>query len=193
MNSDYYNFVPSRCIHDRLLTEYCCDCASVRAAVSKEPTTFRGSYLSAAGYHVCYECAGHDDDHLPWCKTGQREKAKEPVYFPPSRIDEKPVLPTDSAVRKGMPITSGVLHYFPRALAYVSMISKFGNDKHNPGEPLHWAKEKSFDQLDCCARHLADAGKRGDGGYRETGYLAWRALAALDNELEAAEARGEKW
>jgi len=164
--------------------------------------TFHGSYLSAAGYHVCYECTGHDDDHLPWCKTGQGERANhqqaethnaEPVYFPKSRIDEKPVLPTDSATRKGMPVADGVLHYFPRAIAYVSKVSKAGNDQHNPGEPLHWSKEKSYDHLSCVGRHLIDAGKRGDYGLRETGFLAWRALAALEVELEAADARGEKW
>lgn len=168
--------------------------------------TFRGSYLSAAGYHICYECGGHDDDHLPWCKTGRAEtnfaipqaakanqQTAEPIYFPPSRVSEKLALPTDSATRKQIPITTGLLLYFPRACAYVAMISKVGNDKHNPGEPLHWSKEKSFDHVDCIGRHLADVGKRGDANMRESGYLAWRAFANLECELEAAEARGEGW
>src|SRR5689334_9543699 len=111
-----------------------------------------------------------------------------PIYWPKSKVDEKVCLPTDSATRKGAPIATGVLQYFPRAAAYVAMVSKVGNDKHNPGEPLHWSKEKSSDHLDCCARHICDAGKRGDAGLRESGYLAWRALANLEIELEAAEA-----
>jgi hypothetical protein len=31
------------------------------------------------------------------------------------------------------------LDYFPDALAAVAQISYQGNQKHNPGEPLHWA------------------------------------------------------
>lgn len=97
------------------------------------------------------------------------------------------ILPDDSAARKRMPITTGVIDYFPRALAAVAEISVIGNDKHNPGEPLHWAKEKSTDHADCIARHLIDRGKRGKDGSRHSAALAWRALAFLEMELEAEE------
>lgn len=112
-----------------------------------------------------------------------------------SRIDEPLVLPTDSAARKKMPVTTGALHYFPRAIAYIAgEVSRPGNEKHNPGEPLHWSKEKSTDHADCIGRHLLELGKRDPvTGTRESGYLAWRALANLEIELEAAEKRGEKW
>jgi hypothetical protein len=116
----------------------------------------------------------------------------EPRYWPKSRITEPLTLPTDSKLRKELPVYSGVNQYFPLALAYLARISKKGNDQHNPGQPLGWAKEKSTDHLDCCQRHLTDAGKIDPtDNTRETGKLAWRSLAALQMELEAAQARGE--
>lgn len=109
------------------------------------------------------------------------------VGLPPQTEERQPILPEDSSERKAMPIYSGVIRYFPRALAYIARISKFGNDKHNPGQPLHWAKDKSNDHADCCARHLVDLGTTDSEGYRHSGYLAWRALANLEEELEAEE------
>jgi hypothetical protein len=98
-----------------------------------------------------------------------------------------PLLPADAAVRKATPITTGVLDYFPRAIAYVAQVSKAGNDQHNPGEPLHWAREKSTDHADCVARHLIERGTRDDKGIRHTGYMVWRALALLETELRQEE------
>ena len=94
-------------------------------------------------------------------------------------------LPTDAAERKNVPLVSGVLDYFPAALAEVARISKAGNDQHNPGQPLHWARGKSMDHADCIGRHLADRGKWDVDGQRHSGKLAWRALALLQQELEA--------
>lgn len=106
----------------------------------------------------------------------------------------KHLLPQDAAKRKGLPICTGVFDYFPRALAYVSMVSKVGNDQHNPGQPLHWAKEKSTDHPDCIGRHLIERGTRdGLDNLRHSGKMAWRSLALLELELEAAEKAGESW
>lgn len=97
------------------------------------------------------------------------------------------VLPRDSARRKAVPITSGVLDYFPAALAEVARVSKAGNDKHNPGEPLHHARGKSADHADSIARHLIErGGVDPDTGVRHSAELAWRALAMLQQELEDA-------
>ena len=97
-------------------------------------------------------------------------------------------LSNDSDVRKNMPIFSGVLNYFPLAIAEISKLSKLGNDKHNPGEPLHWSKDKSTDHKDCIARHLIDAGTIDPDSemFHDVG-LAWRALANLETLLEAQE------
>lgn len=91
--------------------------------------------------------------------------------------------------RKDMPLFSGCLMYFPLALLAVSHHSKKGNDKHNPGQPLHWSKDKSKDHADCIARHLMDIGPNWDNLDPETGSyhaaaLAWRALALLQTVLE---------
>jgi hypothetical protein len=85
----------------------------------------------------------------------------------------------------------GLLDYFPDALAYVAYVSKVGNDQHNPGQELHWAKEKSTDHADCIIRHLVDRGTTDSDGVLHSGKTAWRALALLQTELEAAEAKKE--
>lgn len=85
-----------------------------------------------------------------------------------------------SAERKAEPIHSGVLMYFPDALAAVARVSKAGNDKHNPGEPLHWARGKSMDQLDCVTRHtLTPDQVDPETGEVELAHGAWRILAEL--------------
>lgn len=94
------------------------------------------------------------------------------------------ILPSDAKVRKAMPICTGVLDYFPRAFAAIAAVSKAGNDVHNPGEPLHWAKEKSTDHADCIVRHLIDRGTLDTDGQLHSAKLAWRALALLEMELE---------
>lgn len=94
-------------------------------------------------------------------------------------------LPSNAQERKNVPIYSGVLKYFPDAIAYVAKISKAGNDQHNPGQPLHWSREKSRDHHDCTARHLLESGTVDSDGLLHSGKLAWRALALLQLELEA--------
>lgn len=98
----------------------------------------------------------------------------------------KPILTSDKAARKEMPIARGVVDYFPRALAAIARVSYVGNQQHNPGQPMHWAREKSTDHADCIARHLIERGTMDDDGMRHSAKLAWRALAQLELELEAA-------
>lgn len=93
----------------------------------------------------------------------------------------------DAQERKNTPIFSGVLMYFPHALAYVAKVSKAGNDQHNPGMPLHWDKSKSTDEADALTRHLIDMGPDGTvldtDGVLHAGKVAWRALANLERVL----------
>jgi hypothetical protein len=93
------------------------------------------------------------------------------------------VLETTSAERKTYPMAAGLLDYFPDALAEVSKISYLGNQKHNPGQPMHHSRGKSMDHADCIMRHLVGRGGF-DGEIRESAALAWRALALLQEELE---------
>lgn len=95
----------------------------------------------------------------------------------------------DEYRRKDSPVFSGVLQYFPDAIMEIAKHSKKGNDKHNPGQPLHWSKDKSADHADCVGRHLIDVGPTWDALDEETGSyhataLAWRALALLQIMLE---------
>lgn len=96
-------------------------------------------------------------------------------------------LPTDVAQRKEVPMARGLLDYFPDALAAVAHVSWKGNQQHNPGQELHWAREKSTDHADCIMRHLVERGSVDTDGGRHSAKLAWRALALLQLELEAGD------
>jgi hypothetical protein len=100
-------------------------------------------------------------------------------------------LPTDAKARKNVPLARGLLDYFPDACAAVAELSRIGNEQHNPGEPMHWAREKSTDHADCIIRHTIDRGTRDADGVRHTTKAAWRALA-LD-QLEAERERAEQF
>jgi len=93
------------------------------------------------------------------------------------------ILETSSAERKSYPMASGLLDYFPDALAEVAKVSYQGNQKHNRDAPIHHSRGKSTDHADCIMRHLAGRGGF-DGKVRESAALAWRALALLQEELE---------
>jgi hypothetical protein len=86
------------------------------------------------------------------------------------------LFPDDSAERKEYPVYSGLLQYFPAALAAVAHHSFKGNEKHNPGQPLHHDRAKSGDEADALVRHLMEGDYVG---------MAWRALSLLQKHLEA--------
>lgn len=137
------------------------------------------------------------DKHLKQIKRAQRARSLKspPPAAPPAA--SRPMqyvgrlIEGSSEHRKAYPIAEGLLDYFPDALAEVSNVSWVGNQKHNPGEPMHHARGKSMDHANCIARHLMER-----GGYdtvvvdgkelriRHTAALAWRALALLQEELE---------
>ncbi|MGL5074924.1 MAG: dATP/dGTP diphosphohydrolase domain-containing protein [Waterburya sp.] len=94
------------------------------------------------------------------------------------------ILTTDPQSRKEIPITEGVIDYFPLALAEVAKCSFAGNKQHNLGKPLTWDKTKSTDHANCIGRHLIDRGSFDTDGVRHSAKLAWRALALLQIELE---------
>src|ERR1700735_4901876 len=112
-------------------------------------------------------------------------RARSPVPYP------RLLNSLDSAQRKEYPMATGLHDYFPDALAEVAHVSWMGNEKHNPGEPLHWSRGKSTDHADCIARHLDER-----GGFdttiitgeprlvRHSAALAWRALALCQEEME---------
>lgn len=98
-------------------------------------------------------------------------------------------IPDDSEVREQIPLFDGLFAYFPQALIEVAKWSKVGNDKHNPGEALHWAREKSTDHKNKILRHLLDADKKDSAGFYEAVGMCWRSLALLQTILEEKEGR----
>lgn len=94
-------------------------------------------------------------------------------------------LSNDAKARKDIPLHTGVFDYFPDALVGVAVVSRIGNDQHNPGQPLHWAKEKSTDHLDCIQRHLLDFEGLDTDGTLHVDKVAWRALALAQMVHEA--------
>ncbi len=93
----------------------------------------------------------------------------------------------DSEGRKQHPMATGLLDYFPDALAMVSHVSWIGNEKHNPGEPLHHARGKSMDHSDCAIRHMSTRDSHDGTAYGTVLHLAeavWRTLAELQEAME---------
>lgn len=101
------------------------------------------------------------------------------------------MLPTDAKARKAVPIYSGFIKYFPKAIAAVAELSRIGNDQHNPGKPLHWDRSKSGDEMDAEMRHILDMAEQGHAATDTDGVMhatknAWRAMANLEKLLEKA-------
>ena len=111
-------------------------------------------------------------------------------------MNEKPLLPSDPSERKKFPVATGVLDYFPSALLQVAYVSYIGNQQHNPGQPMHWARGKSMDQEDTTLRHFMERTVSEDGnatsaltrdtdGTYHIAKAIWRLLATFQIALEA--------
>ena len=100
------------------------------------------------------------------------------------------MLPTDDATRKRIKVFQGFFQYFPDAVAAIAELSCLCNEQHNPGESVHWAKEKSTEELDSQARHLLGIASEGPlardvDGILEATKNAWRACANLQRLADA--------
>lgn len=128
----------------------------------------------------------HPDFALPG-KLPSETFGPVPVPMPVVLIESapKPIgLAGDSATRKESPIYEGFVCYFPNAMAEVARLSKYGNDKHNPGTELHWSFNKSNDHGDCIMRHQTQAEQVDDScGFLHAVMVAWRAMAQLEKIL----------
>ena len=89
-------------------------------------------------------------------------------------------------LRKETPIFSGVLKYFPDAIAEVAKCSFVGQQQHNPDKPLAWDRSKSGDEYDALMRHLVDStvDDYDTDGTLHLAKVAWRSLAGLQKHLE---------
>ena len=112
-----------------------------------------------------------------------------PIAFGEGDVELEQELAQDKhQKRKQTPVFSGCVNYFPDALCAVAQCSLIGNNQHNKGEPLHWAREKSTDEPDALLRHLMQYDEMDDDGILHATKVAWRGLSLLQRTLEA---RGE--
>lgn len=97
----------------------------------------------------------------------------------------------DYATRKKWGIWTFLTEYFPDTILAVLDVSVKGNDQHNPGEPLHWSREKSTDQLNTAIRHAWDHSrglKKDTDGCWHLAKAIWRLSAELQLEIEKEKA-----
>lgn len=97
------------------------------------------------------------------------------------------MLPTDDKARKALPLWTFLMEYFPDAFVAVAKVAITGNNQHNPGRPLHWARDKSTDQMNTAFRHMFDHGQGvvmdTDGVYHLAKAI-WRLSAELQLLIE---------
>ena len=96
-------------------------------------------------------------------------------------------LPIDNDARKALPVWDFLMGYFPDAILELVRVSVAGNQQHNPNERLHWAREKSTDQLNTAMRHQFDYGTGtpyDTDGRHHLAKAAWRLLAQVQLDLE---------
>lgn len=91
--------------------------------------------------------------------------------------------------RKDHPVATGLVDYFPDALLAIAAVSMEGARKHDTfgpdGRPT-WDRTKSTDDADALMRHFIDRGSFDTDGHSHSAKVAWRALAVLQRELDAA-------
>lgn len=88
--------------------------------------------------------------------------------------------------RKTYPVYEGVIGYFRDAIYRLSRVSYDGNQQHNAGQHLHWARGKSTDQRNCVMRHLM-AGEEYDYSDEAEKHIfsrLWRDMADAQLYLE---------
>lgn len=97
-------------------------------------------------------------------------------------------LPTDPKQRKALQLYTYMFGYFPDAWLAEVDVARAGNEQHNPGQPLHWAREKSTDQMNAAFNHLVDYGsgeKKDTDGCWHLAKAIWRLKAQLQLDIEA--------
>lgn len=102
-------------------------------------------------------------------------------------------LPLDYAARKMWQLWTYLTEYFPDAFLAEVEVAVKGNQQHNPGEPLHWAREKSKDHYNTAMRHMWDhkfSGPLDTDGCYHLAKARWRLGAALQECIEAERAAG---
>lgn len=95
-------------------------------------------------------------------------------------------LPTDYDARKAIPLAS-VVDYFPDAIVAIATVIGKGQAQHCT---TGWDRAKSTDEESTLLRHFLERGTIDTDGVRHSAKVAWRALALLQKEIEAARGDG---
>lgn len=102
-------------------------------------------------------------------------------------------LPTDYSERKALPLWDFMFGYFVDAWLAVVSVAVAGDKQHkNEGKTIHWAREKSTDQLNTAFRHQFDYGmgvKKDTDGEWHLAKAIWRLSAQLQLDIEAERGR----
>jgi hypothetical protein len=157
---------------------------SMDGSPEREHALLHGAEPQHSVHHpLVHAVPAHDMDHVAAFEQWDDEKLRQFAKR----------FTTDSSARKGVPLASGLLDYFPDALFDVARLSQIGNDKHNPGQPLHWSRNKSNDHRDTIMRHLAESGVIDTDKVLHDTKVAWRALAQLQLSIERLRSRGVQY
>lgn len=90
----------------------------------------------------------------------------------------------DTVDRKTVPLATGLFDYFPDALAAVAHCSHVAQAQHGGGGEVAWDRSISPDHDNTLLRHFSQRGTVDTDGVRHRAKVAWRALAALQIEIE---------
>lgn len=120
---------------------------------------------------------------------GPRDQQVERVFRPdaPGATTVFLGLPTEDVKRKRLQMWTYLLEYFPDAFLAEVEVSVAGNEQHNPGQRLHWARGKSMDQMNTAFRHMWDYGrgvKKDTDGQWHLAKARWRLGAQLQLDIE---------
>lgn len=103
-------------------------------------------------------------------------------------VIRKEVLPSDYAARKDLPLWTFMFDYFPLAWLEVVRVAVDGDKQHgNSGKKIHWARDKSTDQLNTAFRHQFDYGTGtaiDTDGRAHLAKAIWRLMAQLQLDIE---------
>lgn len=148
----------------------------------------------------CDDCGGvgyHESIRNPYFKKNESLYGAEHClskgapHAPESKLPGRYLERLNSEQRKQHPMCEGLLDYFPDALALIAHLSWVGNEKHNKGEPLHHARSKSTDEIDCVVRHVVTRDEYDvydiDGVEYQIPHwvsAAWRILAYGQKKME---------
>lgn len=161
-----------------------CDACGTFHGYGSCPTNYRKPLVDSS----CPNCGIPGGGHQRWCPRLVDTDAAIASIVSDVILEDmlraRFGLSDDYQERKATPIATGVIDYFPDALAEVARASLAGNKQHGI-EVLRWDRSKSSDEADALLRHFIQRGTVDSDGVLHSAKVAWRALALLQKEIEA--------